>query len=490
MADPLPTRWPQTTIFAAFLVVLALAPLPYGGNTPLAAAWLAVAMGGLVLLWAAAALLTPERLRLSRPVLFAMLASLLVLLWIWVQVRPDVVGLLPGLEAHPVWRAVAGRGGQLEPTIAIDPWGAREAVMRLLTVWAAFWLAFALAQEAGRARQLLTSLVVVGAVYAALGLGLHFAGIEYVLTEEKSWYRGDVTATFVNRNNYATYANLGLLAALGLLVEPFLAARSTDLRRRAAELLTTLTTRKALLLVATLLLATAMLLTHSRGGMLSGLAGILVLLLLALVAARPSLRAGLAGLVLALGLVAALVAYSGAGTLDRLAEIGGDANLAAGTRFAAYERALAMIAERPWIGHGFGGFAATFHLWRDERFHTFFDKLHNTWLEHAVELGLPAAVLLYLGPLVLVAACLRGVFRRRRDQIFPLVAVAASVTVGLHALVDFSLQIPAVAVTYAAVLGCGAAQAMPSARGRGRRGDPATAASPGGSMDRAVAAAA
>ena len=34
--------------------------------------------------------------------------------------------------------------------------------------------------------------------------------------------------------------------------------------------------------------------------------------------------------------------------------------------------------------------------------------------------------------------------------------------VALHALVDFSLQIPAVAVTYAALLGIGVAQATPS----------------------------
>lgn len=477
MAHPSPTRWPQTAIFVAFLAVLALAPLPYGGNTPLAAAWLAVAMGALVLLWAGAALITPERLRLSAPVGVAMLTSLLVLCWIWLQVRPDVVGLLPGLEAHPVWKAVEGRGGQLEPTIAIDPWGAREAVMRLLAVWAAFWLAYALAQEAGRARRLVQTLVVVGAAYAAFGLGLHFGGIEYLLTEEKSWYRGDVTATFVNRNNYATYANLGLLAALGLLVEPFLAARGGDLRRRAAELLTTLTTRKALLLVATLLLATAMLLTHSRGGMLSGLAGVTLLLLLALAAARPSLRTGFLLVALALGLLAALVAYSGAGTLDRLAEIEGDADLAAGTRLAAYERALAMIAERPWTGHGFGGFAATFHLWRDERFVAFFDKLHNTWLEHAVELGLPATALLYLGPLLILGLCVRGVLVRRRDQLFPLVAAAATVCTGLHALVDFALQIPAVAVTFAALLGAGAAQATPTSARSGasaaqRAGEP------------------
>jgi hypothetical protein len=59
---------------------------------------------------------------------------------------------------------------------------------------------------------------------------------------------------------------------------------------------------------------------------------------------------------------------------------------------------------------------------------------------------------------------LRGVFARRRDQLFPLAAAAATVLVALHALVDLSLQIPAVAVTYTALLGLGVAQAIPSSR--------------------------
>ena len=90
------------------------------------------------------------------------------------------------------------------------------------------------------------------------------------------------------------------------------------------------------------------------------------------------------------------------------------------------------------------------------------DKAHNTYVEHLVELGVPATVLLYLGPLLLFGYCLRGVFARRRERVFALVAVGATLLVGLHALVDFSLQIPAVAVTFAALLGLGVAQATPA----------------------------
>ena len=94
------------------------------------------------------------------------------------------------------------------------------------------------------------------------------------------------------------------------------------------------------------------------------------------------------------------------------------------------------------------------------------DRAHNTYLEHAAELGLLATAALYLEPVLLFAYCVRGVFARRKDQVFPLVAACATVLVAVHALVYFGLQIPAVAVTYAAILGTGVAQGVPSARKR------------------------
>lgn len=463
MPVPAGPRWPQSFLFALFLLLLAWAPLPFASNRPWSWAVLSLAVGLLVLLWAAAALATPERLRIPWPVGVAMAASTLVLLWVWMQVRPDVVGLHPRLVAHPVWETARAAGADVDPVLAIDPWGTRDAAMRLLAYLGGFWLAFALGQEAARARRLLVTLVVVGTLYATVGLVLHFGGIEQVLTEPKTWYVGDVTSTFVNRNHFATYLNLALLAAVGLLVETVLAARgAADLRRRAAELLGKLLGRRSLLLVAVLVLATAMLLTHSRGGLLSGLAGVATLLFLVLLAVRPGPRALLGTVAVSAALVGGLLAYSGEATLERLDQLDAETDLGSGTRLAAYRLALDMIADRPWTGHGYGGFEATFQLYRDERFRTLFDRLHNTPLEHAVELGLPATALLYLGPLLIFGSCVRGVLVRRRDQVFPLVAAGASVCVGLHALVDFSLQIPAVALTYAAILGCGAAQAMRS----------------------------
>lgn len=78
-----------------------------------------------------------------------------------------------------------------------------------------------------------------------------------------------------------------------------------------------------------------------------------------------------------------------------------------------------------------------------------------------MELGLPAALALDAALFWLALIALKGVAERRRGRAFPALGVAATLLVGLHALVDFSLQIPAVAVLYAFIMGVAVAQSAP-----------------------------
>jgi O-antigen ligase len=144
-----------------------------------------------------------------------------------------------------------------------------------------------------------------------------------------------------------------------------------------------------------------------------------------------------------------LVSVSGAAVLERFEQT-------SDARIAIWAVTSEMIDARFWLGHGYGTYELAFNAYRDDRFPQVVDKAHNTYLEHAAELGIPATLLLYTGALLLVLQCVVGIFRRRRDKIFPLIAVA------VHAVVDFSLQIPAIAVTYATIMGIGCAQSVRS----------------------------
>ena len=89
-------------------------------------------------------------------------------------------------------------------------------------------------------------------------------------------------------------------------------------------------------------------------------------------------------------------------------------------------------------------------------------KAHNGYLELVLGLGMPAASLVLLGLILVAWKLLRGAFARRRDAHYAAIAFCACVLVGLHSLVDFSLQIQANALVFALLLGLGLAQSVSS----------------------------
>jgi hypothetical protein len=62
----------------------------------------------------------------------------------------------------------------------------------------------------------------------------------------------------------------------------------------------------------------------------------------------------------------------------------------------------------------------------------------------------------------MAAVLVRGVRIRRRDRIVPLSALLVGGMMSIHSLVDFSLQIPAVAIFTFTLIGLGMAQSNPS----------------------------
>jgi O-antigen ligase len=89
-------------------------------------------------------------------------------------------------------------------------------------------------------------------------------------------------------------------------------------------------------------------------------------------------------------------------------------------------------------------------------------QAHNTYLEVFQGLGLFFGAMLIACVAVLVWECVRGARTRQGGVTIPAIAASVSILVGVHALVDFSLQLQAVTLTYMAVLGAGVAQASDS----------------------------
>ena len=89
-------------------------------------------------------------------------------------------------------------------------------------------------------------------------------------------------------------------------------------------------------------------------------------------------------------------------------------------------------------------------------------QAHDTYLEVFQGLGLVFGSMLVACVFLFVLRCIQGAMTRQENVTVPRVAAGAAFLVGIHASVDFSLQIQAVALTFIAILGAGVAQAESS----------------------------
>jgi O-antigen ligase len=134
-------------------------------------------------------------------------------------------------------------------------------------------------------------------------------------------------------------------------------------------------------------------------------------------------------------------------------------------RFEIYKTQLDIIVNHAWFGIGLGGFESYFPSQRPMSIGSagIIDRGHSTPLEIAVEMGLPVTALLGVLALIFLTLLAVAAVRTRRSDIIASLCVAL---LGLlHSCVDFSLQIPGYAVTYAALVATGLAH-IGAARGR------------------------
>ncbi len=449
-------------LFWSLMAIVALAPLPFGSNRPWSWSLLSLLVGLLVVFWVIAAYRdrTVIQIEWQRSRLIVVPFSILVL-WFFVQAS----GLTPEGWHHPLWREASGAlGVPLTGTISLNPEASKTALMRLLAYGGIFWLAFQLGQNEGRARQVFWVVAITGLVYVIYGLVAHLSGSQQILWYAKWAYEDVLTSTFVSRNNFATYAGITLIATLALLLsEIYRVLRYSPIA--ASHFLGFLDAcgfRFYFLIVSSGTIFTALLLSHSRGGFLSTLVGVGAFAIVSGMRLRKRERIigflpMTIGGVLAMGIVAAILLVSGKQTFSRI-----DETLSTGSdRLAIYERTGEAIGDFPVFGTGIGTFKESFRLYRDENFRFVvetIDRAHNTYLELALGGGLPSLFLMVLLVSYLTLLCFLGALRRTQGAIYPAAGVAVSVLVATHAVVDFSLQIPAVAATYLLLFGVACAQ--------------------------------
>jgi len=447
----------ESMLFYLLISVVALAPLPLASNRPLPAAILCLAVGLLVIAWAIGIAWGKRMAVAPSRLLWPLLCFGVVCCWIIIQWLPWV----PPSFADPAWLEAANTLGiSLAGRISVNPDATLTGLMHLLAYAAVFWLSLQLTAQDRRARTAILSIAMIGAAYAFYGLIIYLTGNKSILIYTKWTYGSSLTSTFVNRNSFATFAGLTLLCAVTVLLEHLRPLFKLHLRPRLklAMILEDVLIRRAWMTLSILIIAIALLFSQSRAGAFATLLGLACIISVFLGSQSMTRWRALSFLLLIMGIGAAVFLASGKSLSDRLAMI--DVSNSYAGRNMIYVQTLDAIRASPWTGTGFGTFADVYPAFRSntDRAPLLWDKAHNTYLENALELGVPACLVLNLSIFLLAMRCLRGINQRKSAKSLPALGLGATLLVAFHSCFDFSLQIPAVSVLYAFIMGVAVSQ--------------------------------
>ncbi|HEU0117048.1 MAG TPA: O-antigen ligase family protein [Alphaproteobacteria bacterium] len=439
--------------FWSFTLSVVLLPIGLGGDrvVPLGLAQAGLAVSALCLMQSPQLLKsTPffPRLRWALGLLAA------VLVWCLVQ----TLSFVPMNWMHPMWQETAVvLNGPVVGSISIVPEDALKGLMRLITYIVGGLLAYILAQDPKRAKQLIRAFWITGVIICLYGLIIQVFGLQQILWFKKWTYQDDLTATFVNRNHFAIYCGMVLTTGLALLMQSWREMiRKCKPHQRVASIKQWGLNQAMPQVILLVLIFDCLVLSHSRAGLTWSLGGMAGYLFFYQLYQRSWLKAMTVLLISGVLLVVALcIAMQ---VSDRFATLFDD--YSSQTRGQVYSLTWRMFTDNPWLGYGLDGFEPEFRLYQHGMYETF-NHAHSDVLESLLDLGAVAGLALWGAIALFLSGLWHGVRNRRQNGLFPVLALASSIMVLGHSTVDFDLQIPGVALTWAVLLGVGLAQSWP-----------------------------
>lgn len=451
-------RAEQPVIFWTLIIIVALAPLPFASVYPWAWSLLACVVGALVAAWSLRVLIGAQKpafgIRATWPFII-----LLTVATGWAALQ--TVTWTPEAWHHPLWASASrALGLDLPGRVSINPEATFAALTRLLTYAGIFWLALQYGRRTARAEQIFFTIIIAGAAYGVWGLLQPWLGLENRLGlpgPNDGWTAWGAVA---DSHPFATYVGLAAICASSLvLARGSPTARNFSIGGFVRRLIGGSGATWPLL-AAWLLLLAVIASFRSTGDTLSILVSLAALVIVAMIGRLARL------LRLSVFVMACILVVAGVATFkDRLAPAPDQLQGPDASELDQLQAlSLDAIADAPLLGTGFGTFEDIFRFYRTSDFQVTVLHARSSYLETVLELGLPAAMAVFLLVGGLLVLTLSGALHRQRDSGYAAAGFAATVLIGLHAAFDYSLQVPAVVATYSLLMGAACAQSWSSRR--------------------------
>lgn len=387
--------------------------------------------------------------------LFYVTIGIIVLLWAVDAFRGGVIRFDRSLFQLPLaaaviyglvqiipfgYRAAVGGVENIPRTISYYPFATQVAAFHFLALLIFLAATLIFVNTDKRLHFLVRMLTIFGFVYA------FYAILQLVLSPMKIYgiYSAEFArpfGSFVNRHNFAAYMEMAIAVPLGLFLS---GAVHKD--------------KKLLYLTAIGVMGVALVLSGSRGGLVSVIAGVGFLIFVTYGRSgkrKVLVRIGATGLVAA-AIITGAIMIGGESSLTRIAETATSKDITT-NRKEIWSVSSKIIQENAFLGVGMGAFGVAYSKF--DRFNGLerVEQAHNDYLEVLAATGIVGAVIGGLFIFFLFRTGLRAVKARN-----PLLrgaaagALAGCFSILIHSLFDFVLHTTAISVLFlvlAAIVG-------------------------------------
>lgn len=379
-----------------------------------------------------------------------------------------LVQLLP-LGAGAGDAAAGAAVSEATRSLTYDPQATRVALGQLAGLLVYFAAALAFVDSPKRLKLVVRLVIVFGFLLAVYGLMQHFVNPRtiFFVREPK---QAEPFGPYVNRHHFAGYMELALAMPLGLL---FAGAVARE--------------RVALYAFASAIMAIALVMTNSRGGLLSMVCEVLFLAAVSMLArgrvregesvdrgSRVRAAAGRVGLgfAMVLAVFVGVLYFGGEDALSRVAGTVYSEDPTTG-RAHFWRGTLGIIRDHPVLGAGLGAFGAVYPRYDTGNGTYRLEQAHNDYLQILSDAGAVGGLL----GLLFVGALFRMALRRMQSHDRFRRGVALGALGGcagalVHSFFDFTLHTAANALLFLLLAALATADGRveePDAGGRGRR---------------------
>jgi O-antigen ligase len=405
-----PSFWWKVTNLGLLVTALA-APLPFGAVQSWAWNALLIAALGLLITWAAAT--KGDRvLRVYWTPLYLL----------------GALFLLAGIA-------------QYFGHLTLDSYATREALLGFTTQLVFFFLAGQVVARAGkRTLARFGSVVLIYAFLLSLfAIVQLLAGNGLIYWTVKPRWGSLIVGPYVNHNHYA-----GLMELLVPISVAYVLSRPKDYPG------------KLLLGFGAMLPLASLLMSGSRGGLVSLLAETAILIWVVLCGA-PRLRRRSLAVTIAAGVIAVDLLFLWVAPewivqrLESTTKVVSSQELVLGDRLNVSKDSLRAFHDHPWLGTGLGTFAEVFPQYQSFPSDLQYDHAHDDYAEVLAEMGVAGGALIVLALFFGFRAAFRDLKTRLAQESGWIQAGATIGCCGLlvHSFVDFNLHIPANAMWFA-----------------------------------------